>query len=78
VLEEKGSLDTDLVEAEVLEAARALTAAGDVRALLLECSLLPPYAAAVQEETGVPVFDYNTMINFVYSAVVRRRFEGFM
>jgi hypothetical protein len=32
----------------------------------------------VQEETGLPVFDYNTMINFVYSAVVRRRFDGFM
>ncbi|MFP4374723.1 MAG: aspartate/glutamate racemase family protein [Spirochaetaceae bacterium] len=78
VFDEKGSLDTDLVEAEVLEAAQALTEDGTVRAILLECSLLPPYAAAVQEQTGLPVFDYNTMINYVYSAVVRRRFDGFM
>jgi hypothetical protein len=78
VIEEKGSIDTDLIEGEVLEAARALTADLSVDAILLECSLLPPYAAAVQEETGLPVFDYNTMINFVYSAVVRRRFDGFM
>jgi hypothetical protein len=32
----------------------------------------------VQEATGLPVFDYNTMIRYVYSAVVRRRFDGFM
>ncbi|NBF40185.1 MAG: aspartate/glutamate racemase family protein [Spirochaetes bacterium] len=78
VFDEKGTLDTDLVESEVLEVARTLTEDEAVRAILLECSLLPPYAAAVQEETGLPVFDYNTMIRYVYSAVVRRRFDGFM
>lgn len=78
VFEEKGSLDTELVEAEVLEIADRLTEDGSVGAILLECSLLPPYAAAVQERTGLPVFDYNTMITYVYSSVVRRRFDGFM
>lgn len=78
VFDEKGSIDTALVEQEVLERARTLAADGAVRAILLECSLLPPYAAAVQAETGLPVFDYNTMINYVYSAVVRRPFDGFM
>jgi len=78
VFEEKGSLDSELVQNEVLEAARAVSAHAGVRAILLECSLLPPYAAAVQEETRLPVFDYNTMINYVYSAVVRHRFDGFM
>jgi hypothetical protein len=47
-------------------------------AILLECSLLPPYGAAVQARTGLPVFDYNTMIRYVHSAVVRRRFSGHM
>ena len=78
VFEEKGSLDSALVEQEVLEAARTITADPAVRAVLLECSLLPPYAHAVQEATRLPVFDYNTMINYVYDAVVRRRFSGFM
>ncbi|MFO8065565.1 MAG: aspartate/glutamate racemase family protein [Spirochaetota bacterium] len=78
VFEEKGSLDTGLVESEVLEAARSVSAHAGVRAILLECSLLPPYAAAVQGEIGIPVFDYYTMINYVYSAVVRHRFDGFM
>ena len=78
VIDEKGSLDTALVEKEVLDRAGSLAADETVRAILLECSLLPPYAAAVQAHTGLPVFDYNTMINYVYSAVVRRTFDGFM
>ena len=83
VFDEIGELDTELVEAEVLELtdqilATARAADTPVGALLLECSLLPPYAAAVQARTGLPVFDYNTMINYVFSAVVRRRFDGFM
>jgi hypothetical protein len=78
-----GELDTELVEAEVLELTDQVMQSGrdagtPVGALLLECSLLPPYAAAVQTRTGIPVFDYNTMINYVFSEVVRRRFDGFM
>jgi hypothetical protein len=78
VFDEKGSIDTELIEREVLEVVEEVRSDVAVRAILLECSLLPPYAAAVQEKTGLPVFDYNTMINYVYSAVVRRRFTGFM
>ena len=49
-----------------------------VKALLLECSLLPPYAAELQAAVQVPVFDYITMINFVFSAVVKQPYVGFM
>jgi Asp/Glu/hydantoin racemase len=49
-----------------------------VKALLLECSLLPPYAAALQAAVQVPVFDYITMINFVFSALVKRPYDGFL
>ncbi len=79
VVRELGELDTDLVEAAVVQ--RAVDLSRDypeVRAILLECSLLPPYGAAVQEAVGLPVFDFVTMIDFVYSAVVKRRFSGFM
>jgi hypothetical protein len=78
-IEETGLLDTDAVEKEVATAARNLVE-GDptVKAILLECSLLPPYAAAVQEAVALPVFDYVTMINYVFSAVVRQRFAGFI
>jgi len=50
----------------------------DVGAILLEGSLFPPYAWAIQKAVRLPVFDYITMINWVYSAVVRRPFAGFI
>ncbi|MDW7651828.1 MAG: aspartate/glutamate racemase family protein [Bacillota bacterium] len=78
-IEEKGILDTEKVETEVVNAAKGLVAADpSVRMLLLECSVLPPYGRAVQKATGLPVFDFVTMINYVYSAVVKQNFSGFM
>lgn len=75
---EKGVLDFPAVEAEVVWVAQNLMEANDnVKALLFECTDLPPYAAAVQEAVGLPVFDFTTLINYVFSALVRRRFEGF-
>ena len=44
----------------------------EIQALLMECSLLPPYGAAIQAAVNLPVFDYITMINFVFSAVVKQ------
>jgi hypothetical protein len=78
-IEETGTLDTDAVRAEVVAAGRSLVARDPaVKALLLECSLLPPYAAAVQQAVGLPVFDYVTMINYVFAAVFRRPYHGFV
>ncbi len=51
---------------------------GAVKAILFECTDLPPYAAAVQEAVGLPVFDYTTMIDYVFSGLVRNRFEGYV
>jgi hypothetical protein len=66
----RGVLDYPAVQEEVLGAARELIRGENrVKALLLECSNLPPYAAAIQQETGLPVFDFNTMIHQVYRAL---------
>lgn len=79
VIDEIGELDTERVEKEVVSAARQLVADEPAtRLILLECSLLPPYGAAVQDAVGLPVFDFVTMINHVFTAVVKRRFQGFM
>lgn len=78
-IDETGNLDTESVEKEVVAATRNLVDKDpSIKAILLECSLLPPYAAAVQEAVHLPVFDYVTMINYVFSAVVRQRFSGFV
>jgi len=78
-LEESGVLDTEAVEAEAVAVAKQMKADNeDIKALLMECSLLPPYGAAIQAAVNLPVFDYITMINFVFSAVVKKEYRGFM
>jgi hypothetical protein len=77
VLDECGTLDVDAVEQEVVEAALEVQAEHlDVGALLLECSDLPPYSAAVQAATGLPVFDWIGFINYVHQAVVAKQYSG--
>jgi len=79
VLEEKGTMDSDLVEKEVVGVAeRMIRENPEVAAILLECSDLPPYAHAVHTATGRPVFDFITMIKYVHSALVPRKYEGYM
>ena len=47
----------------------------DVGAIVLECTNMPPYAATIQKETGLPIFDIYTLVNMVYQAVVRKDFR---
>ena len=77
VVRESGTLDTDAVCGEVLEVVRSLLRQHpEVEAVVFECADLPPYAAAVQEATGVPVFDITTLVEYVASGLRRRRFQG--
>lgn len=76
---ETGELNKDGVESEVVAAAlEIVNDVPEVKVLLSECSVLAPYGPAVQQATGLPVFDYITMINFVYSAVIKKSFQGYM
>jgi Asp/Glu/hydantoin racemase len=49
-----------------------------VGAIVLECTNMSPYAAAIQEEIRLPVFDIYTLVTMVYHAVVRKPFSGYM
>ena len=76
-LEMCGTLDSDLVEEETVAVARELLDEHpDLAAILLECSELPPYARAVQAATGVPTYDFITMIDYLYAGTHRTAFEG--
>jgi hypothetical protein len=77
-IEEKGTLDDEQVRKEMARIAEDLARNKDLGAILLECSLLPPYAAAVHQATGLPVYDYITMITYLFSAAVPRTYHGFM
>jgi aspartate/glutamate racemase len=79
VFDETGFLDSDKIREEVVGIARRLTAEHpEVKSILLECSMLPPYGKDVQQAVNLPVYDYLTMIDYVYSAVVKKRFDDAM
>lgn len=48
----------------------------EIGAILLECSDLPTYAAAIQKASGLPVYDFITLINWVEHAVVQTPYYG--
>ena len=50
----------------------------EIGAFVLECANMPPYSKWIQEAVDLPVFDYVTLTNMVYSAVVKREFNGLM
>ncbi len=79
VFEGRHELDVERMEAEVVGVTRRLLGTHpNVRALVLECSLLPPFAKAVQQATGLPVFDFTTLVTMVHSSLVRRAFDGYL
>jgi len=77
IIEEVGVLDPDKLEKEVVMSAKDMVKTeGDIGAILLECSVLPPYSKAVQQATQLPIFDYITMINYVYSSIIQKKYSG--
>lgn len=63
---------------EVAGAALGLMKENDLGAILLECSDLPPFAHMVQAATNLPVFDFTTLHNWLFNAVCRYPFRGFL
>lgn len=71
-----GELDVEAVEADVVAEAKALQQRDpQLGAILLECTDLPPYARAVREATGLPVYDVNSLIRWAHHAVEPPRYE---
>ncbi|TDT77306.1 aspartate/glutamate racemase [Litoreibacter halocynthiae] len=76
---QRTAMDTDLIEAEIMEAARKLmTHAPNIRSLVLECTDMPPYAARLQQELQLPVFDLTTLATMAHDVVARRAYFGNM
>ncbi len=74
---EKEELDIALAEQDILEAGRALVAAHpEVGAIVLECTNMPPYAAALREAVGLPVHDIYSMVSWFQAGLRPRRFSS--
>lgn len=79
LLENKPTLDVEKAKHELVKVAkRMISTHPEVGAIVLECTNMPPYAAAIQKEVGLPIFDIYTLVILVYHAVVRKEFSGYM
>lgn len=79
VVDMRGHFDNGVAKEEVVTAALdMLEEDGDIGALLLECSDMPPYAAAIQEATQLPVFDFITLIKWLHNGTTQRPYCGWI
>ncbi len=63
---EKDDLDVAHAAHDVLEAGRDLVRRHpEVGAIVLECTNMPPYAAALAEAVGLPVYDITTLVRWL-------------
>ncbi|MCW5221070.1 aspartate/glutamate racemase family protein [Verminephrobacter aporrectodeae] len=72
---EKDDMDVALAEQDVLDAGQALVERHpEVGAIVLECTNMPPYAAALQAAVNMPVYDIYSMITWFHAGLRPRAF----
>lgn len=65
-------LDSGQFGERLLDAAKELVQRhGDIRAILLECALFPPYAKLIQNALNLPVFDFVSLIRYLHGIAQR-------
>jgi hypothetical protein len=63
-------MDLAAVRKEIVGVAlEAVRSRPQTRAFVLECTDLPPFAEEIRLETGLPVFDFITLVNYAYAAL---------
>lgn len=78
ILDYGGEFNYDRFEKEVVDRAQQLVAENpNIGAIVLECSDLPPFAKSVQRAVKLPVWDFITLITWIYYGVVQRTYAGF-
>jgi len=79
ILDNEMELDVEKSKADLVKVAAKLVSDNpDVGAIVLECTNMMPYAAAIQEKVGLPIFDIYTLVQMVHLATVRNAFSGYM
>jgi len=74
---EKDDMDVTLAEQDTVDAGRTLIARHpDVGAIVLECTNMPPYAAALQRAVHLPVYDIYSMITWFHAGLRPRAFSA--
>ena len=71
-------VDTDIIEREMVQTALEMKESSPhLGAYLLECSMMPPYSKAVQEATGLPVYDFMSLINYFQRGTHQQPYQGY-
>ena len=69
-------MDVTLAGQDVLDAGRDLVRRNpEVGAVVLECTNMPPYAAALREAIGRPVYDIYSMVAWFHAGLRPRRWD---
>jgi Asp/Glu/hydantoin racemase len=77
LLDNELELDVEAARREHVEVARDLVERHpEVGAIVLECTNMPPYAAAIRQAIGLPVFDITSLIRMVHAALVPPDYPG--
>jgi hypothetical protein len=68
-------MNVRLAAQDILAAGRELVAQDpDIGAILLECTNMPPYAFALRETLGLPVYDIYSLITWLHAGLRPRQF----
>ena len=76
IREDKPDLDIAAAEQDILDAGRELVRRHpEIGAIVLECTNMPPYAAALREALQLPVYDIYAMITWFHAGLRPRAFR---
>ena len=70
----RNDFDMEKIETEICHSARQLVNKNNLDALLLECTDLSAFARQIQEVTQVPVYDINSLVEYVAYSVTRKSY----
>ncbi|MEM4415653.1 MAG: hypothetical protein QXH32_06805 [Candidatus Caldarchaeum sp.] len=78
ILRNSNDMKEDLMEREIVSAAEELVDENpDIGSILCECTNLAPFREAIHEATGLPIFDYLTLLSIALSAAATYSMKPF-
>ena len=76
ILDDLPDMDFEKCRNEHIESGKKLMREhNDIGAIVLECTNMAPYAADIRKVTQVPVFSIYTLVSWLHSGTMPRRFE---
>ncbi|MEM7214126.1 MAG: aspartate/glutamate racemase family protein [Pseudomonadota bacterium] len=76
ILNDETSLDIELARQDNIEAAvKFKSDHPELGAIVLECTNMTPYAKDIARETGLPVFNIETLVTWIHSGLSPREFN---